>query len=157
MILLENKVAVVTGSSRGIGFAIIENFLENGAKVAILTYWEEQQARLSRNLLKCTIRKCLWTNGQNSPIRKVCIVCKLNRIGEPEEVAKAVLFLASDLASYVSGEILYCDGQLLCNFFKQNKRAAWINPCLLFFLYLLLNFHIKLFWITFYFLISLKE
>lgn len=38
MILLENKVAIVTGSSRGIGLTIIENFLENGAKVAILTY-----------------------------------------------------------------------------------------------------------------------
>lgn len=34
----------------------------------------------------------------------------LKRIGEPKDVAKAVLFLASDLASYVSGEILYCDG-----------------------------------------------
>lgn len=43
-------------------------------------------------------------------LEKCTIVCKLNRISESEEVAKAVLFLASDMASYVSGEILYCDG-----------------------------------------------
>ena len=34
----------------------------------------------------------------------------MKRVGEPEEVAKAVLFLASDLASYVNGAILGVDG-----------------------------------------------
>ena len=34
----------------------------------------------------------------------------LNRIGEPEEVADAFLFLASGMASYVTGEILSVDG-----------------------------------------------
>ena len=32
------------------------------------------------------------------------------RMGEPQEVANAFLFLASDLASYVTGEILSVDG-----------------------------------------------
>lgn len=34
----------------------------------------------------------------------------LRRIGEPEEVADAFLFLASDMASYITGEILSVDG-----------------------------------------------
>lgn len=44
---------------------------------------------------------------QIEPVKQII---PLKRIGEPEEVANTVLFLASDLASYVSGEILYCDG-----------------------------------------------
>lgn len=34
----------------------------------------------------------------------------LGRIGEPEDIANAFLFLASNLASYVTGEILQVDG-----------------------------------------------
>ena len=37
----------------------------------------------------------------------------LGRVGEPEEVANCFLFLASDLASYVTGEILSVDGASL--------------------------------------------
>ena len=34
----------------------------------------------------------------------------LGRIGEPKDIANAFLFLASDMASYVTGEILSVDG-----------------------------------------------
>jgi 3-oxoacyl-[acyl-carrier protein] reductase len=41
---------------------------------------------------------------------KLAASIPLGRTGSPEEVAKAALFLASDLSSYVTGEVLKVDG-----------------------------------------------
>ncbi len=38
----------------------------------------------------------------------------LGRIGKPEDIANAFLFLASDMASYITGEILQVDGATRC-------------------------------------------
>ena len=38
---------------------------------------------------------------------------KMGRIGKPEEVANTILFLASDLASYVTGQVIGVDGGMV--------------------------------------------
>jgi NAD(P)-dependent dehydrogenase (short-subunit alcohol dehydrogenase family) len=36
----------------------------------------------------------------------------MHRIGQPEEIAKVAVFLASDVASYMTGTTVYVDGGL---------------------------------------------
>lgn len=45
------------------------------------------------------------------PLRKSI---PLGRIGEPKDIANAFLFLASDMANYITGEILQVDGAARC-------------------------------------------
>jgi 3-oxoacyl-[acyl-carrier protein] reductase len=46
-------------------------------------------------------------------LRAAAATVPLQRIGEPEEVADVALFLASDAARYMSGQVLVVDGGLL--------------------------------------------
>ena len=43
-------------------------------------------------------------------VARISAPIPLGRIGEPEEVANVFLFLASDLASYVTGAVISVDG-----------------------------------------------
>jgi glucose 1-dehydrogenase len=43
-------------------------------------------------------------------MRRVLSRTPLGRVGEPEEIARIASFLASDEASYISGQVIYADG-----------------------------------------------
>ncbi len=169
--MLKGKVAIVTGGTRGIGFAIVQKYLENGASVVLFgskketalfnatksaaAFMKEQNSgcilntssmvslsgqpsgvgyptskfavngmttSLARELGKYNIRVNAVAPGvtrtdmvaalPEQVVASLAARIPLQRVGEPEDVANAFLFLASDMASYVTGEILSVDGAM---------------------------------------------
>ena len=191
--IVEGKVAIVTGGTRGIGFTIVREFLKNGAKVALAGSRQEtvdaalaklaeegftdnvmgiapaltdpdsvaaarimiEQGEggaivntssmvgkygqpsgfayptskfavngltlsLARELAKHKIRVNAVAPGvthtdmvdalPDSVIKPLIESIPLGRMGEPEDIACACLYLASDMSSYVSGAVLPVDG-----------------------------------------------
>jgi len=54
----------------------------------------------------------LWDNVSASERERIAQMCPLKRNGQPEDIAQAALFLASDMSSYMTGTCLIVDGGL---------------------------------------------
>ena len=52
----------------------------------------------------------LNSNTNKEIIKELINKSSLKRVGNPNEVANTILFLASDLSSYISGETIKVDG-----------------------------------------------
>jgi 3-oxoacyl-[acyl-carrier protein] reductase len=64
--------------------------------------------------------------GRESPALPLESRAPLGRMGEPDEIAKVAVFLASDLASYVSGQTIVVDGGATAEFALGPMRADQI-------------------------------
>jgi NAD(P)-dependent dehydrogenase (short-subunit alcohol dehydrogenase family) len=61
---------------------------------------------IAPGLVKTDFARALWEPDEAAAAR----LMPLGRLGEPEDIANAALFLASDLASWITGHTLVVDG-----------------------------------------------
>ncbi|MCW2482470.1 SDR family NAD(P)-dependent oxidoreductase, partial [Candidatus Symbiopectobacterium sp. NZEC135] len=56
------------------------------------------------------IQTAMTANLPQEVLRRQMARCELKRLGLPEEVANAILYLASDASSYITGQVVRIDG-----------------------------------------------
>ena len=66
---------------------------------------------LAPGLVKTDFARALWETREE----RIAARLPLRRLGEPDDIATAALFLASDAASWLTGHVLVVDGGALCN------------------------------------------
>jgi glucose 1-dehydrogenase len=58
--------------------------------------------------IKTPINRSVWSDTKS--LQDLLEKIPLHRIGEPEDIARMVVVLVSDVASYVTGRTLFVDG-----------------------------------------------
>jgi len=90
----------------------------NGTKAALIHLTRTLAAELAPGvrvnavapgLVKTDMARALWEADEEAIARRM----PLKRLGEPSDIAHAVVFLASDAASWITGQTLVVDGGVL--------------------------------------------
>lgn len=108
VILNTSSMVSLYGQPSGVGYPA-SKFAVNGLTKSLARELGKDNIRVNAVAPGIT-RTDMVAALPESMIKPLIATIPLGRVGEPEDVANAFLFLASDLASYVTGEILSVDG-----------------------------------------------
>ena len=107
-IINTSSMVSFTGQPSGVGYPA-SKYAVNGITVSLARELAKDNIRVNAVAPGVT-RTDMVAALPEEMVKRISATIPLGRPGEPEEVANAFLFLASDLAQYVTGEILSVDG-----------------------------------------------
>ena len=120
--MIERGSGVILNISSVNGMAFFANEPYSAAKAGVINLTRSMAVRYGKHGIRAvaiapgTIRTPLWqerVDKEPEIFERLIRWYPLRRVGEPEDVAKAAVFLASDDASWITGEVLRVDGGLL--------------------------------------------
>ncbi|MCI8692295.1 MAG: SDR family oxidoreductase [Lachnospiraceae bacterium] len=107
-ILNTSSMVSISGQPAGVGYPT-SKFAVNGMTISLARELAKDHIRVNAVAPGVTKTDMVASLPQQV-VERISAQIPLGRPGEPEEVANAFLYLASDMASYVTGEILSVDG-----------------------------------------------
>ena len=108
VIINTSSMVSFNGQAAGVGYPA-SKFAVNGMTKSLARELGKDQIRVNAVAPGVT-RTDMVAALPEDMVQRLSATIPLGRIGEPEEVANVFLFLASDLASYVTGAIIAVDG-----------------------------------------------
>jgi meso-butanediol dehydrogenase / (S,S)-butanediol dehydrogenase / diacetyl reductase len=120
--MIEQQGGAIVNIASVNGLSALGNEAYSAAKAGVLNFTRAVAMRYGRHGVRAnavapgTIRTPIWQERVDRDPKVFQRLVKwypLGRVGEPEDVAKAAMFLASDDAGWISGAVLRVDGGLL--------------------------------------------
>ena len=107
-IINTSSMVSISGQPAGVGYPT-SKFAVNGMTISLARELAKDHIRV--NAVAPGVTKTdMVASLPPQMVERISAQIPLGRPGEPEEVANAFLYIASDMASYVTGEILSVDG-----------------------------------------------
>lgn len=109
-IINTSSMVSISGQPSGVGYPT-SKFAVNGMTISLARELGPYHIRVNAVAPGIT-RTDMVASLPDTVIQPMISRIPLRRVGEPEDVANAFLFLASDMASYITGDILNVDGAM---------------------------------------------
>lgn len=113
------------------GMSALGNEAYSAAKAGVINLTQGIAVRYGGHGIRCnaiapgTIRTPIWEKRiARDPVvfQRLVRWYPLGRVGEPDDIANAAMFLASDEASWITGTVLRVDGGLLAGNFRMTRE-----------------------------------
>ena len=109
-IINTSSMVSISGSSAGVAYPT-SKFAVNGLTISLARELGSDNIRVNA-VAPGVINTDMVSALPDALVQGLVSAIPLQRIGQPQDVANAFLYLASDLADYVTGEILSVDGAM---------------------------------------------
>jgi meso-butanediol dehydrogenase / (S,S)-butanediol dehydrogenase / diacetyl reductase len=129
--MIEQRGGVIVNIVSVNAFAALGNEAYSAAKAGVVNLTQGVAVRYGRFGIRCnaiapgTIRTPIWqerVDRDPQVFERLVKWYPLGRVGEPEDIANAAMFLASDEANWITGSVLTVDGGLMAGNYPMTRE-----------------------------------